>query len=192
MQLVMEKTQILTTEMQEPEFNILDVLTLIDSTVTALERIRNSEDEMNNQIQSSVEFAKSLGLKPEKEFARKRLRRVSSRVDDHPETAAAIQFQEYHREGICEVLESLIMEYRDDIKQCLEKLKPLVEILQPPIAEPTDEQLKSVSMLFPPSVVINPECLCAEFSVFVNIVNNEKESCRTVRDVAGVPLNPVI
>ena len=82
---------------------------MIDSTVSSLEKIRNSEDEMNNQIQSSVEFAKSLGLNPEEEFARKRPRRVSSRVDDHPETAAAIQFQEYHRKGMCEVLDSLIM-----------------------------------------------------------------------------------
>lgn len=186
MRLVMTKTQILTTEMQKPELNILDALTLIDATVTSLEKIRNSEDEMNNQIQSSVEFAKSLGLKPEEEFARKRPRRVSIRVDDRPETAAAIQFQEYHRKGMCEVLDSLIMEYRDDIKQCLEKLKPLAEVLQPPLAEPTDEQLESVSRLFPPSVAINPECLCAEFSVFVNIVNNEKESCRMVHDVAEV------
>ena len=40
-------------------------------------------------------------------------------------------------------------------------------------------------MLFPSSVAINPKCLFAEFSVFVNIVNNEKESCRTVRDAVG-------
>ena len=91
MRLVVKKTQILTTEILKPEFNILDALILIDSTVTPLERMRNSEDEMNNQMQSSFEFAKSLGLKPE-EFARKRPRRVSSRVDDHPETAPAIQF----------------------------------------------------------------------------------------------------
>ena len=78
MQLIMKKSQILTTEMQKPELNILDALTLIDGMATSLERARNSKDEMNNQIQGSVEFAKSLDLKPEEEFARKRPRRVSS------------------------------------------------------------------------------------------------------------------
>ena len=87
---------------------------------------------------------------------------------------------------MCEVLDSLIMEYRDDIKQCLEKLKPLAEVLQPPLAEPTNEQIESLSRLFPPSVKINPECLCAEFSVFVNIVNNEKATYKTFHDVAAV------
>ena len=188
MRLIMKKTQILTTEMQKPELNILDALTLIDGTVTSLERVRNSEDEMNNQIQgTSVEFAKSLGLKPEEEFARKRPRRLSSRVDDLPETGAANQFQQYHRQGMCEILDSLIMEYREDTKQCLEKLKPLAEVLQPPLAEPTDEQIESVSRLFPPFVTINPECLCVEyFSVFVNIVNNGKERYKTFHDVAAV------
>ena len=87
---------------------------------------------------------------------------------------------------MCEVLDSLIMEYRDDIKQSLEKLKPLAKVLQPLLAEPTNEQIESLSRLFPPSVKINPECLCAEFSVFVNIVNNEKATYKTFHDVAAV------
>ncbi|CAB4008072.1 zinc finger MYM-type 1-like [Paramuricea clavata] len=74
MRVIMRKTQILTTEMQKPEFNILDALTLIDGTVTSLERIRSSEVEMNDQIQSSVEFAKSFGLNPEENCAQKRPR----------------------------------------------------------------------------------------------------------------------
>ena len=65
------------------------------------------------------------------------------------------------------------------------KAEPLAEVLQPPLAEPTDEQIESVSRLFPPSVTLNSECLCAEFGLFVNIVNKGKESYKTVHDVAA-------
>ena len=110
----------LYSEVGKPELNILDALTLIDGTFTSLERIRSSEVEMNDQIQSSAEFAKSFGLNPEKNFVEKRSRRVSSRIDDQPETAATIQFQAYYRKGMCEVLDSLIREYRENMEHCLE------------------------------------------------------------------------
>ncbi len=119
-------------------------------------------------------------------ISQKRSRRVSSRIDDHPEIAATIQFQPYYRKWMCEVLDSLIRDYRENMEQCLEKLKPLAEILQPPLTELTREHLESVSKLFPPSVPDDPEYLYAEFSVFENILNSENKSCKTVHDVADV------
>ena len=86
-----------------------------------------------------------------------------------------IQFQAYYPKWMCEVLDSLIRDYRENMEQCLEKLKPLAEILQPPLTE-----------LFPPSVPDDPEYLYAEFSVFENILNSENKSCKTVHDVADV------
>ena len=50
MLVIMKMTKILTVEMQKSELNILDALSLTDGTVTSLERIRNSESEMNNQV----------------------------------------------------------------------------------------------------------------------------------------------
>ena len=70
MRLIMRMTKILTVQMQKPELNILDGLTLIDQTVTSLERIRNTESELNDQIDASVEFAKKLGTNPGDEFAK--------------------------------------------------------------------------------------------------------------------------
>ena len=71
----MKMTKILTVEMQKSELKILDALSLIDGAVTSLERIRNSESEMNNQVQTSVQFAKSLSRDPEEKFAKKRTRK---------------------------------------------------------------------------------------------------------------------
>ena len=76
MRLIMKITKILTMEMQKTELNILDAITLIEQTVTSLERIRASESEMNSQIEASVQFAKTHGLDPQVEFAQKRQRKL--------------------------------------------------------------------------------------------------------------------
>ncbi|XP_046843246.1 uncharacterized protein LOC124437305 isoform X2 [Xenia sp. Carnegie-2017] len=64
MRFIMRKTKILTVQMQKPELNILDGLQLIDETVRSLERIRHNESELNDQIDASVEFAKTLSSNP--------------------------------------------------------------------------------------------------------------------------------
>ena len=131
---------------------------------------------------NSDHFAKHNHTKHEgRAYSQKRSRRVSSRIDDHPETAATIQFQAYYRKWMCEVLDSLIREYRENMEQCLEKLKPLAEILQPPLTELTREHLESVSKLFLSSVSVDPEYLYAEFSVFENIVNSENMRTKAAR-----------
>ena len=124
MPVIMKMTKILTVQMQKPELNILDALSLIDATVKSLERIRNSESEMNSQVQASAQFTKSFGLDPEQEFAQKRTRRTSSRIDENPHTAADIQFYAQYRKSMIEVLDSLITEYKDNTRNCLEKIKP--------------------------------------------------------------------
>ena len=127
---------------------------------------------MNSQVQASVQFAKSFGLDPEQEFAQKRTRRTSSRIDENPHTTADIQFYAQYRKSTIEVLDSLITEYKDNTRNCLEKIKPLAQVLQPPIAVPTLQ----------PSIIVDPECLAAEFEVFSNILSSGKESCESVRD----------
>ena len=55
-----------------------------------------------------------------------------------------------------EVLDSLSTEYRDNIWDCLEKIKPLAVILRPPMTQPMFEQVELVAGLFPPSVSVDP------------------------------------
>ncbi|XP_046840697.1 uncharacterized protein LOC124434814 isoform X3 [Xenia sp. Carnegie-2017] len=124
MRFIMRKTKILTVQMQKPELNILDGLQLIDETVRSLERIRHNESELNDQIDASVEFAKTLGSNPEEEFARKSNKRSSRRLDDNPETLAIMSLKTNYRKCMIGVLDSLIREYRDNIKSCLQKINP--------------------------------------------------------------------
>ena len=74
------------------------------------------------------------------------------------------------------------VEYKDHTKICLEKIKPLAQVLQRPISVPTLQQIDVVFQLHPPSTIIDPECLAAEFDVFADIIGYENESCKCVRD----------
>ena len=129
--LIMKITKILTIQMQKEELNILDALMAIEETVASLETIRRNESEMNNQVKASVEFAKSFDQDPEEDFRRKRVRRMSIRQDDNPDTAASIEFYAHYRKLMIEVLDSLITEYKKNVQQCLEKIQPLADVLQP-------------------------------------------------------------
>jgi hypothetical protein len=60
-----------------------------------------------DQIDASVEFAKTLGSNPADEFAKKCGRRISRRLDDNPETSAVISLHASYRKCMIEVLDSL-------------------------------------------------------------------------------------
>ena len=53
-----------------------------------------------------------------------------------------------------EVLNSLIREHKENVKQCLEKIQPLADALQPPIAIMDFEKAEEILQLFPPSVTV--------------------------------------
>ena len=186
MRLIMKITKTLSMERQKTELNILDALTLIEQTVTSLERIRASESEMNSQIDASAQFAKTRGLDPQVESSQKRQRKPSRRIDANLSTSAAIQFHPYYCKCMIEVLDSMIREYKDDINDCLGKVKPLAEALVLPnhhLKKLTVEEAEAISEIFPPSVAVNPVCLVSEFEFFRNLVQNAEEPCMTVHDI---------
>ena len=85
-----------------------------------------------------------------------------------------------------EMLDSLIKEYKDDIKDCLEKVKPLAEALvlaNHHLKKLTVEEAEAISEIFLPSVAVNPVCLVSEFEIFRNLVQNAEEPCMTAHDI---------
>jgi hypothetical protein len=58
------------------------------------------------------------------------------------------------------------------MKDCLQKIKPLAIILQPPMAQPIFEQVEKVAGLFPPSVSVDSLSLAAELENFVNFIHD--------------------
>jgi hypothetical protein len=69
-----------------------------------------------------------------------------------------------------EVLDSLFTEYKENVQQCLEKIQPLPDVLQPPITSVDFEQAEEIPKLFPSSDTVDPVCLETEFEIFPQVV----------------------
>ena len=72
---------------------------------------------------------------------RHRTRRPPQSIDDNPDIMAEISFQEFYRKEMCLVLDSLILEYADNIKVCIDQIRPLGESLQLPLTIPKHNDL---------------------------------------------------
>lgn len=149
MRLITKKTKILTMHLQKEDLNILDALRLIESTVKKFKEIRADEKAMDDEIKGATDYASQLGVNPFLEFeARHRIRLLPRKIDEHPETTAKIGFYQYYRKEMGLVLDCLIFEYEENLKLCLEKIKPLAETLQPPLKEPNANIVKQLCSLF--------------------------------------------
>ena len=66
--------------LQEEELNIIDAMTLTDSTVSNLRDMNNNRQVTN--INQSLDFLEPLGENPRKEFSRKQTRKIPLRYDE--------------------------------------------------------------------------------------------------------------
>ena len=133
----MTKTKILTKQLQEEELNIVEALTIIDATVENLKFMRNDEKGLNAEIESMVAFGSKVEIDALAEYIRHhRTRRPPASIDDNPDQTAEISFQEFYRKEMRLVLDSLIVEYADNIKTAtsLSKRKKSSHQLTKPIS----------------------------------------------------------
>eukprot|EP00794_Sanderia_malayensis_P014889 gene14889-16434_t len=102
-----------------------------------------------------------------------KVRRPPRRIDENPETTAVLSFQEFYRKEMCLVLDSLIAEYSENIKACLEKIRPLADGLQPPVKKPSKQTVEDICKLFPPAHRIEAEVLMAELEIFNTMIRSK-------------------
>ena len=82
-------------------------------------------------IESSIIFARRLGIDPEDDFNRHhRPRRAPRRVDEQAGTAAVLSLQQFYRKQLREVLDVLTSSMSEHLVQCKESLLPLLKCLQ--------------------------------------------------------------
>ena len=102
------KTKSLVEQLQTVELNILDATGLVEGTLSIMENIRTDDKMMDDQIESSLIFARSLGIDPGNDYNRHhRPRRAPRRIDEQAGTAAVFSLQQFYRKQFREVLDSL-------------------------------------------------------------------------------------
>ena len=67
MRCIMRCCKVLIVQIQEGSLNLLDALSLVDTTVIALEKIRNVEN-VDNQVRAAVAMTKEYGMDPIDDF----------------------------------------------------------------------------------------------------------------------------
>ena len=175
--LIMKKTKVLTKQLQEEELNILDALLLIDATMENLKNVRGEDRAMDTELDAIVEFGNNMGIDSIAQYQlHHRPRRLPRRIDDHPEASTQLLFKEFYRKEMCGVLDSLITKYMDNVKVCLDQIKPLADGLQPPLQKPNDEKVKAMCCLFPPACRIEPQVLMSELEIFSTTISRKQPS----------------
>ncbi|XP_046859020.1 zinc finger MYM-type protein 1-like [Xenia sp. Carnegie-2017] len=187
MRIIMTKTKILTKQLQQEELNIVDALNLIDATVKNLRQIRSDENGLDSEIEAMVAFGTKVGIDVMAEYTRHhRSRKPPKRINEYSEITTEISFKDFYRKEMYLVLDSLITEYTDNVKDCIDKIKPLGESLQLPLERPMAETVNEMCSLFPLAVKdVNAEILLSELEIFNNIVSSQlKSEPKSLQDVA--------
>ena len=82
------KTISLVVQLQSVELNILDATGLVHGTLSILQKLRDDDKMIDDQIEASVIFARNIEIDTEADFNRHhRPRKAPRRVDEQAETA---------------------------------------------------------------------------------------------------------
>ena len=146
---------------QAEELNIIDAMTVIESTVDLLKRIKDDEDTINKGMDAGIEFLQKLGVAgPMEEYRRKhRMCRVPVRLDENQATGVPMSFHQYYRSDFKEFLNVLIVQYGENLTRCFETLKPLMVVFKPPLTESSIDDIIDLVRLFPSNLSIDPHIL---------------------------------
>jgi hypothetical protein len=74
---------------------------------------------------------------------------MPQRLEENPNSAVLISFHTFYRN-----YRFSITEYNDNLRQSLEKIKPLADSLRPPLPNPNVRQMNEISGFFPPSITV--------------------------------------
>ena len=167
----------MTELLEAEELNIIDAMTVIESTVDLLKRIKEDEDTMNKEMDAGIEFLQKSGVAdPMEEYRRKhRMRQVPVLLDENQATGVPMSFHQYYRSDFKEFLNVLIVQYGENLTRCFETLKPLMVVLKPPLTEPSIDDIIDLVRFFLSNLSIDPHILHVEFSNFVSDVNLVKK-----------------
>ncbi len=88
---IMYKTKRMTEILQKEDLNIIDAITIMESTIKSLENVNNDIDTMNAEIQAAVIFAEHLGVDAETDFQHHHHhRKPPARIDENPSNAVSL------------------------------------------------------------------------------------------------------
>ena len=134
MKTITTKSKQITELLQAEDVNSVDVIVMIKSTIEGLCRVNKDEDGMNAEIQAGITFTSRVGGNANEEVKRKhRLQRKPRWLDQSPESEHSFDICTFYRNEFKAVLDLHIVECGENLSLCLQLVKPLAAVLQPPL-----------------------------------------------------------
>ena len=82
------------------------------------------------------------------------------------------------------MLDTQVVQFGDNLTQCLQAVKPLATVLQPPLKQPNLEDISELVKLFPSKMSVDSVVLQAEFHNFVTYVDLTKTQLESLAEAA--------
>ena len=175
----------MTETLHSEDLNVIDAITIIESTVKSLENINNDIDGMNAEIKAAELFAKKLGTHVESDFRRfHHPRKPPRRIDDNPNTTANLNVEWYYRKEFKAVLDTQTSTFADVVDKYSIAIKPLFETLEigkEPSSVPNFEDLAKVHPDRP-----DPDALMCEMEIFKIYCESTKSNVHYICGAAKV------
>ena len=158
-------------QLRSVELNILDATGLVHGTLSILQKLRDDDKMIDDQIEASVIFARNIEIDAKADFNRHhRPKKAPRRVDEQAETATVFSLQAYYRNQFREVLDVLTSRMKENLVQCQQSLLPLLKCLKPPV---DGSEIHSAVSLFPPSQLPDQSAIEAELQVLAELLPSD-------------------
>ncbi len=129
---IMYKTKRMTEILQKEDLNIIDAITIMESTIKSLENVNNDIDAVNAEIQAAVIFAEHLSVDAQTDFqCRHRHRKPPARIDENPSNAVSLNLESFYWKEFKAVLDTQISTYKEVNNYSKETTRPLIDTLHP-------------------------------------------------------------
>lgn len=109
----------MTEDLQKEELNIIDALTLIDSTASDFRYMNNNREVLSSSTNESLGFAESLGENPREKLSSKQTKKIPLYCDESPSTQIKLNIKTFFIKEFKEVFNELTVQFEDNLTQCL-------------------------------------------------------------------------
>ncbi len=188
MKSILYKVKIVTEILEKEEINVIDAIETIDSCVTSLERIRTSEEEVNNLLDAAIIFSKKLNIDVQGNFkVHHRRRRVPKKYDISNENEATLNIHKFYRKEFFAVLDSLISSLKNNVKVFINEITPFYKLFKFPLSREnlSLKEIEAAVNLHPPNSrkYIDIHALQTELEVLFSVCQEKYPSQITMTDI---------
>ncbi|XP_028394420.1 uncharacterized protein LOC114518605 [Dendronephthya gigantea] len=169
------KTKMMTKVLERETLDITGAIEALTMTRENIQRIRESDAEIDDLIDASVSFASNFEVVAISEYERyHRTRRLPRRLDERQNTTAEMEMPKFYRKEFALVLDTLLLQIQEKAENIKSALKPLLDGLCPTQLQ-TYEQIEKLCQIYPNDLP-HPALLFAESEMFLPYLHEPAKS----------------